>query len=320
MPTAEHSPAMPGGWGLRLRALEETQRATLNILEDFDEERAKLRLIQQATMNLLEDFHDERGRLSDTQAALVNILEDIAAEQARTEQAKALLEAANKELEAFTYSVSHDLRAPLRAISGFAQALAEDCAPRLDDEGRRYLGLIQASAHRMGDLIDDLLTFSRLGRQQMMATRIDMEELARAVFAELAAQAPGRCIGFTVQVVPPALGDKAMIRQVLVNLLANAIKFTRTRQAAAIEFGFAPDAGPGAYYVRDNGVGFDMQYVGKLFGVFQRLHDAAEFEGSGVGLALVSRIITRHGGRVWAQGQPDLGATFFFTLPSGAPR
>ncbi len=296
------------------------QTATMNLLEDFDEERGKLRLVHQATMNLLEDFHEERGRLSDTQAALVNILEDIGAEQARTQQAKALLEAVNKELEAFTYSVSHDLRAPLRAISGFAQALAEDCAPRLDAEGRRYLGLIQASAHRMGDLIDDLLTFSRLGRQQMMQTRIDMEELARAVFADLATQATGRRIAFTARAARPALGDKAMVRQVLVNLLSNAIKFTRTRQDAVIEFGYAPEAGTGAYYVRDNGVGFEMQYVGKLFGVFQRLHDASEFEGSGVGLALVARIITRHGGRVWAEGQPGLGAAFFFTLPGGEPK
>ncbi len=322
----------------RLATLEETQRATLNILEDFDEEKAKLHRLQQATMNLLEDFdeerqnfqrvqkatlnlledmNEERAKLNETQRALMNILEDVEVERVKAEQARALLEAVNRELEAFSYSVSHDLRAPLRAISGFAQAVVEDYTPRLDDEGKRFLGLIQDNAHRMGQLIDDLLTFSRLGRQQLMETLIDLEVLARAIFEELAAQTPERKIQFVVHSVPPALGDKAMLRQVLVNLLSNAIKFTRPRAEAVIEFGYAQEHGQGAYYVRDNGVGFDMQYVGKLFGVFQRLHAVAEFEGTGVGLAIVFRIVTRHGGRVWAQGQVDRGATFYFTLPEG---
>ncbi len=319
--------------------LDETQRATLNILEDFDEEKAKLQSLQQATMNILEDFdaehnrfqqtqratlniledmNEERARLNETQRALMNILEDVEVERARVEQARVLLEAANRELEAFSYSVSHDLRAPLRAISGFAQAVVEDYAPQLDDEGKRYLGLIQENAHRMGQLIDDLLTFSRLSRQQLLATQIDMGALAQAVFEELAAQAAGRQIRFVVHAVPPALGDKAMIHQVLMNLLSNAIKFTRPRAEAVIEFGYVrPEKGPGAYYVQDNGVGFDMQYAGKLFGVFQRLHAVTEFEGTGVGLAIVSRIVMRHGGRVWAQGAVDQGATFYFTLPVG---
>ncbi len=300
--------------------LDETQRATLNVLEDFAEERRNSQRVQQATMNLLEDFHDERLRLGLTQGALMNILEDVEAERTKTEQARALLEAVNKELEAFSYSVSHDLRAPLRAISGFAQALLEDCAPQLDDGGKRYLGLMQANAHKMGQLIDDLLTFSRLGRQQMMQTDIDMERLAGTVFAELAAQTLDRKMEFVARAAPPARGDRPMIRQVLVNLFANAVKFTRRRPEARIEFGYRPDADHGAYYVKDNGVGFDMQYVNKLFGVFQRLHAASEFEGTGVGLALVYRIITRHGGRVWAEGQLDQGATFYFTLPEGATR
>jgi two-component system sensor kinase len=310
----------------RLATLEETQRATLNILEDFDEEKAKLQRLQQATMNLLEDFdeerlledmNEERAKLNDTQRALMNILEDVEVERVKAEQARVLLEAVNRELEAFSYSVSHDLRAPLRAISGFAQAVVEDYAPRLDDEGRRFLGLIQENAHRMGQLIDDLLTFSRLGRQQLMETQVDMEALAHAVFEELVAQTPERKIQFVVRRVPPALGDKAMLRQVLVNLLSNAIKFTRPRPEPVIEFGYAAERERGAYYVRDNGVGFDMQYVGKLFGVFQRLHSVVEFEGTGVGLAIVYRIITRHAGRVWAQGQVDKGATFYFTLSQG---
>jgi len=322
----------------RLATLEETQRATLNILEDFDEEKAKLQRLQQATMNLLEDFDDERrnfqrvqkatlnlledmseerAKLNDTQLALMNILEDVEVERVKAEQARSLLEAVNRELEAFSYSVSHDLRAPLRAISGFAQAVVEDYAPRLDDEGRRFLGLIQDNAHRMGQLIDDLLTFSRLGRQQLMETQIDLGTLAQGVFDELIAQSPGRQIQLVVRSVPPALGDKAMVRQVLMNLLSNAIKFTRPRHEAVIEFGYVVRRDQGAYYVKDDGVGFDMQYVNKLFGVFQRLHSVTEFEGTGVGLAIVYRIITRHGGRVWAEGEVDKGATFYFTLPEG---
>ncbi len=325
----------------RLRTLEEAHRATLNILEDFDEEKAKLERVQQATMNLLEDFdqerenlqrvqkatlnlledmHEERRRLGETQRALLNILEDVEVERGKAEQANALLEAVNKELEAFSYSVSHDLRAPLRAISGFAEAVTEDCAPRLDGEGKRYLGLIQENAHKMGQLIDDLLAFSRLGRQQMTVTRIDMEALAKAVFDELAALAPARRLTLKIGSVPPAFGDGTLVRQVLANLLSNAVKFTKTKAQALIEFGYLPESEGGAYYVKDNGVGFEMQYAGKLFGVFQRLHPVTEFEGTGVGLALVQRIVMRHGGRVWAEGAVDQGATFCFTLPQGETR
>jgi two-component system sensor kinase len=203
----------------------------------------------------------------------------------------------------------------LRAVSGFAQAVVEDYAPRLDNEGKRYLGLIQENAHKMGKLIDDLLTFSRLGRQHIKYSNINMDNLARTVFAELAGQISNSRI--EVRKPPPARGDEAMIRQVLANLLGNAVKFTRNRQDPLIEFGYLPDVKGGAYYVRDNGVGFDMKYVDKLFGVFQRLHSASEFEGTGVGLALVHRIITRHGGDIWAEGRVDEGATFYFTLPEG---
>jgi len=317
--------------------LESTYRAMLNILEDFDQEKAKLGHLQQATMNLLEDFAEEkqafqlvhkatlnlledvnedRSKLDDTRRALMNMLEDIEVERLKAEQAKALLEVVNKELEAFSYSVSHDLRAPLRAISGFAEAVVEDCSDRLDDEGKRYLGLIQQNVQRMGQLVDDLLAFSRLGRQQMMATRIDMRALAGEVFDELVSQAAGRKIELIIGEVPRAQGDQAMLRQVLMNLLSNALKFTAPRKTASIRFDYAPDVEAGAYYIEDNGVGFEMQYVGKLFGVFQRLHSAADFEGTGVGLALVHRIITRHGGRVWAKGEPGKGAVFYFTLPN----
>jgi two-component system sensor kinase len=320
----------------RVRELEQTQRATLNILEDFDQEKGKLTLLQQATMNLLEDFdeerrryqliqkatlnlledmHEERYKLADTQRALLNMLEDIEVERAKAEEARSLLETVNRELEAFSYSVSHDLRAPLRAISGFADAVMEDYGPRLDAEGKRYLGLIQQNAHNMGQLIDDLLAFSRLSRQQMTDIWIDMEALAGMVLKDLVAMSVERDIRFTIAPVPPAWGDSTLVRQVVVNLVSNAVKFTKNRAPAVVEFGSMLDGDDCVYYIRDNGVGFDMQYVGKLFGVFQRLHDATEFEGTGVGLALVQRIIARHGGRVWADGALDKGATFYFTLP-----
>lgn len=241
---------------------------------------------------------------------------DAEVERIKAERATTLLESVSKELEAFSYAVSHDLRAPLRAISGFTEALLEDWAPRLDDEGKRYLGLVQKNAHKMGQLIDDLLAFTQLGRQTMTVTEIDMAELAQTVSDELLTQSPGRCIVFTIGTIPPAHGDKALIRQALANLLANAIKFTRTREKAIIEVGGRPAGDWDDYFVRDNGVGFEMQYVGKLFGIFQRLHSVTEFEGTGVGLALVSRIITRHGGTVRAEGDVDRGATFYFSLPN----
>ncbi len=294
---------------------DETQ--TITEPADLRERLVTLEETQRAILNVLEDMNEERTRLNETQIALMNILEDVEVERVKAEQARALMEAVNRELEAFSYSVSHDLRAPLRAISGFAQAVVEDYSPRLDDEGKRFLGLIQDNAHRMGQLIDDLLTFSRLGRQQLMETQIDLGALAQGVFDEVVAQSPGRKIQFAARSVPPALGDKAMIRQVLTNLLSNAIKFTRSRREAVIEFGHVVRRDQGAYYVKDDGVGFDMQYVNKLFGVFQRLHSMTEFEGTGVGLAIVYRIITRHGGRVWAEGEMDKGAAFYFTLPEG---
>jgi light-regulated signal transduction histidine kinase (bacteriophytochrome) len=299
----------------RIQTLEELRRATMNILEDLEEERRNSRLIQKAAVNLLEDMYEEQRKLTDTQRALMNILEDIELERNQAEHAKSLLETVNKELEAFSYSVSHDLRAPLRAISGFAEAIMEDYAPQLDDEGKRYITLIRQNAHQMGQLIDDLLNFSRLGRQDMTESRIDMAVLAKAVFDELAGVVPERKLVIRIGSVPPARGDIVLVRQVLANLLSNAIKFTEPKARACIEFGYLPDLDGGAYYVKDNGVGFDMEYVDKLFGVFQRLHAVTEFEGTGVGLALVQRIITRHGGRVWAESTVDRGAIFYFTLP-----
>jgi len=234
----------------------------------------------------------------------------------RVVERTAQLEASNKELEAFSYSVSHDLRAPLRAIDGFSRIMLEEYAPKLDDEGRRLLEVITGNTRKMGQLIDDLLAFSRLSRQQMAFAPVNLTALANDAFSELKSAEKGRRIEFKINALPAAHGDRSMLRHVLINLLSNALKFTRPRAKARIEFSGQAAIGETIYYVKDNGVGFDMEYVHKLFGVFQRLHDSAEFEGTGVGLAIVQRIVLRHGGRVWAKSSAKSGATFYFALPN----
>lgn len=227
------------------------------------------------------------------------------------------LEAANQELETFSYSVSHDLRAPLRAVDGFSQMVLADYAERLDSEGKRMLGVIRSEAARMGHLIDDLLTFSRIGRLPVEPVAINMQVLVREIYDELIALEPEREIRFILHPLPSVLGSESMIRQLWINLINNALKFTANRKVGEIEIGAKDDVPDGPiYFIKDNGVGFDMRYVGKLFVVFQRLHEQKEFPGTGVGLALVHRIIQRHGGRIWAEAEPERGATFYFTLPS----
>lgn len=226
-------------------------------------------------------------------------------------------EAANQELEGFSYSVSHDLRAPLRAIQGFSRVLLADYTDKLDAEGQRCLQIIITNTNKMGQLIDDLLAFSRLGRQVLKVAAVDMEALARNVVAELEESAAGSSVQWNLGPLPRALADKSLMYQVWVNLLANALKFTGPKETAVIEVGCIKEGDQDVFYVKDNGVGFDMAYADKLFGVFERLHSPEDFEGTGVGLALVQRIIERHGGRVWAEGKIDAGATFYFTL-SGA--
>jgi PAS domain S-box-containing protein len=229
----------------------------------------------------------------------------------------AQLEFANKELEAFSYSVSHDLRTPLRAIDGFSHILLDDYADKLDDEGRRLLNVVRESTGRMGQLIDDILQFSRTGRLELAFTEIDMEKLAREVAEELKAHVVGESnkLQLEIEPLPRAIGDRAMMRQVFVNLLSNAIKFSRRRKEPAVRVGTTAGTNETIYYVKDNGVGFDMQFSNKLFGVFQRLHNISEFEGTGIGLAIVKRIVNRHGGRVWAEAAVNEGATIYFALP-----
>jgi len=233
----------------------------------------------------------------------------------RIHERTAQLEAANRELEAFSYSVSHDLRAPLRAIDGYTRILLEDYQQLLDDEGKRICSVISEGAHKMSDLIDDLLTFSRLGRSALNPSSIDMEAMVNAVFLELTTAQSRKRIDFQVDPLPPAMGDPALLRQVWVNLLSNSVKFSRKKKRAVIRVRGEKAENETIYSVQDNGVGFDMQYVHKLFGVFQRLHSVKDFEGNGVGLALVQRVIYRHGGRVRAEGETGNGATFYFTLP-----
>ncbi|PYS12045.1 MAG: hypothetical protein DMG15_15720 [Acidobacteria bacterium] len=221
-----------------------------------------------------------------------------------------------EELEAFTYSVSHDMRAPVRAIDGFTRILIEEYSGKLDEEGRRLLEIVRANTEKMGQLIDGLLALSRLGRERVIFSEIDMTDLARTAFEEQkAAGANNRQISLKLDGLPPAYGDKRLLAQVFHNLLSNAIKFTRNEKHAEVEIGSLLGALEDIYFVRDNGVGFDMDHARKLFGTFQRLHGADQFEGSGIGLATVRRIIDRHGGRVWAEAKPDRGATFYFSLP-----
>ena len=224
---------------------------------------------------------------------------------------------ANQEMEAFSFSVSHDLRSPLAVIGGFSHILTEEYADKVDDEGKRCMRIIQNNTHKMGQLIDDLLGFSRLGRQAIHPVDIDMEELVRDVFAEVR-MTSGRGVHLDIQSVGPARGDAAMIRQVWANLLSNAVKFSAHNDQARVEVVGAAKDGENLYSVHDNGAGFDMEYAGRLFGVFQRLHSGEEFEGTGVGLAIVKRIVERHGGRVWGEGKVGEGATFYFTLPPAA--
>jgi len=265
---------------------------------------------------------DEQGRA----VAILDTNNDITERKRREQEIESLnqelakrsteLESTNKELEAFAYSVSHDLRAPLRHMAGYTELLQKKESSGLDQKSNHYILMMLESAKRMGNLIDDLLAFSRIGRSETQKTMVSLEQLVREALAEVRQDTEGRNIVWTIGALPDFYGDRSMVRLVLVNLISNAIKFTRTRAHAEIEIGCANgDKDTLVVFVRDNGVGFDMKYVNKLFGVFQRLHQSDEFEGTGIGLATVQRIIHRHGGKVWAEGMVDSGATFYFSAP-----
>jgi light-regulated signal transduction histidine kinase (bacteriophytochrome) len=228
------------------------------------------------------------------------------------------LDATNKELEAFSYSVAHDLRAPLRHMDGFIRLLNKHAHATLDERNQRYLGIISDSARQMGLLIDDLLAFSRVGRAELQLRAVSLDQLVREAMQELKEETQGRDIAWKIGQLPEAMVDRSTMRLVLINLLANAVKFTSKRERAEIEVGTSSsEADEIVVFVRDNGVGFDMEYADKLFGVFQRLHPAEDYEGTGIGLANVQRIVHRHKGRTWAEGEVDRGATFYFSLPKG---
>ena len=272
-----------------------------------------------------------RGEMGDLMAALDHDFELMQAQrdviqglnadlERKVAERTAQLEAANRELESLSYSVSHDLRAPLRHVQGYAEMLGEDAGSTLSPEARRYLEVIAGAGREMGELIEDLISFLRMNRAEMRETQVDLDALARDGIRETETAARGRAIEWQVASLPVVQGDPSMLKQAFADLLGNAVKYTRPRDAARIEIGTAGEEdGRVIVFVRDNGVGFDMKYAGKLFGVFQRLHRADQFEGTGIGLATVRRIIARHGGRVWAEAVPDQGATFYFTLSPSEP-
>ena len=265
-----------------------------------------------------------RSDEQDRPLAILETANDITDRRRREEEIKRLnqelarrsseLEGTNKELEAFAYSVSHDLRAPLRHVAGYTELLQKRISPALDEKSQRYVQILLESAKQMGNLIDDLLAFSRIGRAETQKALVSLDQLVKEALADLQQETEGRKISWKIGALPNLYGDRSMLRVVLVNLLSNAVKFTRTRALGEIEIGAANgNRDEVVVFVRDNGVGFDMKYVNKLFGVFQRLHHSSAFEGTGIGLATVQRVIHRHGGRVWAEGSVDQGATFYFS-------
>lgn len=323
-------------------------KAMLNILEDSEAEKLALEAAQKAILNILIDFEDERNNLVDIHKAVLNILEDVDTVKNRIEQINhemteevvsrkgaeekirkfnteleqriaermVQLKESNENLEAFAYAVTHDLRAPLRHIDGFIIMLKENLRTANVDKSSHYMEVISNSTKKMATLLDDLLQFSRISRDEILKSEINMEVLVRDIIQKLKPETEGREIKWKIAPLELVRGDANMLRIVLLNLISNALKFTRTKKIAKIEIGCdTSNQNELVFFIRDNGVGFDMNYVNKLFGLFQRLHSADKFEGNGIGLANIRRIITRHGGRTWAEGKVDGGASFYFSLP-----
>jgi signal transduction histidine kinase len=263
--------------------------------------------------NVMEDLHAQIRARQSAEQIVRNLNEEL---EDRVDERTAQLQAANRELEAFTYSVSHDLRAPLRHVEGFSRLLQKDGADRLSAEARHYLDRIRSAATHMSSLVEDLLHLSHIGRQVPQRAAISLHALAEEVRVQVTQETEGRAIDWKISPLPEVQGDALLVRQVLFNLFSNAVKFTGKQDRASIEIGSRDESGETIIYVRDNGAGFDPRYADKLFGVFQRLHRQDEFEGTGIGLAIVQRIIHKHGGRVWAESRPGHGATFYFTLTS----
>ncbi|NOR60548.1 MAG: HAMP domain-containing protein [Methanosarcinales archaeon] len=288
----------------RKQQLKEEKQKVLNNIRELEKYHENLEeLVKERTIKL------EESRIS-----LTYLIEDVNESRAELDVLNKQLQAANKELEAFAYSVSHDLRAPLRNIDGFSQILLEDYSDILDKQGQHYLQRVRAGTQNMGQLIDDILSLSRSGRHTMDKKTINMESIIREVCKSLKNELKDRKVDFVVHEYPPALADSHLVKIVLTNLLSNALKFTRIRENAKIETGSMTEDDHTVFFIKDNGVGFDMKYASKLFTAFQRLHSAEEYEGSGIGLAIVQRIIHRHGGRVWMKSDKNIGTTFYFTL------
>jgi len=305
-----------------------TQAAVMNVLADAAEEKAEADLSQTAILNVLADLSEEKEQFGATQRAVLNILQDVDASRVELEQtnaeirreienrqrAESALIAVNKELEAFSYSVAHDLRAPLRAIDGFSQALLEDHRDSLNDEGKNYLDRVRAAAQRMGQLIDDMLQLSRISRSELKLEKVDLGAMAHEISEHFDEQYPGHDVQFVVAPHLTTRADPRLIRIALENLLGNAWKFTRNRLDAYVELGRTLSPTGSTFFLRDNGAGFDMAHADRLFSPFQRLHSSKEYPGTGIGLATVQRVVNMHGGRIWAEAEAGKGATFFFSL------
>ena len=296
---------------------DELRKANEQLQQEVTKHRKAENELKKHREHLEELVKERTKKLKDSQLSLSYLLEDVNESREELQKVNKQLESANKELEAFSYSVSHDLRAPLRAIDGFSKVILEDYEDKLDSEGNEYLQIIRKNTQLMGELISDLLEFSHLGRKSISYSKMNTLSIVKSTFGDLMEINAQRKIEFKIKKLIDIQVDKSMIKQVFFNLLSNAIKFTEPKEKVVIEIGSKLKENEIIFYVKDNGVGFDMKYKDKLFGVFQRLHSATEFEGTGVGLALVQRIITKHEGRVWAEGKVDEGATFYFSLPVG---